>query len=87
MSRRPAVAETGNQVILYQGQLIDAVFHSSSSAATQDAVEVWGNAVPYLSGVDSPEGEEVPNYHSTASVPVLKRSTEPRPASSMSPVA
>ena len=32
-----AVAETGNQVILYQGQLIDAVFHSSSSAATQDA--------------------------------------------------
>ena len=59
-----AVAETGNQVILYQGQLIDAVFHSSSSAATQDAVEVWGNSVPYLQSVDSPEGEGVPNYES-----------------------
>ena len=24
---------------------------------------VWGNSVPYLVGVDSPEGENVPNYH------------------------
>ena len=48
-----AVAETGNQVILYQGQLIDAVFHSSSSAATQDAVEVWGNSVPRSAGLIS----------------------------------
>ena len=27
-----------------------------------DAVEVWGNPVAYLKSVDSPEGEEVPNY-------------------------
>lgn len=59
-----AVAETGNQVILYDGQLIDAVFHSSSAAATQDAVEVWGNDVPYLQSVPSPEGSDVPNYES-----------------------
>lgn len=59
-----AVADTGNQVILYNGQLIDAVFHSSSASATQDAVEVWGNSVPYLQSVDSPEGEGVPNYQS-----------------------
>ncbi|MFQ9917939.1 MAG: hypothetical protein ACLRWQ_17650 [Flavonifractor plautii] len=26
-------------------------------------MEVWGNAVPYLTSVDSPEGDEVPNYH------------------------
>ena len=57
-----AVAETGNQVILYDGQLIDAVFHSSSGDTTQDAVEVWGNSVPYLQSVASPEGEDVPNY-------------------------
>ena len=36
----------------------------SSTAATQDAVEVWGNGVPYLQSVDSPEGEGVPNYES-----------------------
>lgn len=59
-----AVAETGNQVILYDGQLIDAVFHSSSADATKDAVEVWGNSVPYLQSVSSPEGEGVPNYQS-----------------------
>lgn len=59
-----AVSDTGNQVILYNGQLIDAVFHSSSAAATQDAVEVWGNSIPYLQSVTSPEGEEVPNYES-----------------------
>ena len=63
-----AVAETGNQVILYDGQLIDAVFHSSSASATQDAVEVWGNSVPYLQSVDSPEGENVPNYQSQATI-------------------
>lgn len=59
-----AVAATDGQVILYEGSLITAVFHSSSGAGTQDAVEVWGNDVPYLHSVSSPEGEEVPNYHS-----------------------
>ena len=59
-----AVAETNNQVILYEGQLISAVFHSSSGETTQDAVAVWGNSVPYLQSVESPEGEEVPNFHS-----------------------
>lgn len=27
-------------------------------------MEVWGNSVPYLQSVDSPEGEGVPNYES-----------------------
>ena len=61
-----AVADTAGQVVLYEGQLIDAVFHSSSGDATLDAVEVWGGSVPYLQSVSSPEGEEVPNYHSEA---------------------
>ncbi len=61
-----AVADTDGMVILYDGQPIEAVFHSSNAGRTLDAVEVWGNSVPYLTGVDSPEGEEVPNYHTTA---------------------
>ena len=65
-----AVADTDGVAALYDGAPIQAVFFSSAAGRTVDAVEVWGNAVPYLSGVDSPEGEEVPNYHSTASVPV-----------------
>ena len=55
---------------LFQGQPIQAVFFSSAAGRTVDAVEVWGNAVPYLTSVDSPEGDEVPNYHSTVTVPL-----------------
>ena len=65
-----AISQTDGMVILYQGQPIQAVFFSSAAGRTVDAVEVWGNAVPYLTGVDSPEGEEdVPNYHSTVTIP------------------
>ena len=65
-----AVADTGNQVILYDGQLIEAVFHSSSGDATQDAMEVWGGSVPYLKSVSSPEGAEVPDYNSQKTMTV-----------------
>lgn len=60
-----AVAQTDGMAALYDGQLIDAVFFSSAAGKTVDAVEVWGSSVPYLTGVDSPEGDEVPNYRST----------------------
>lgn len=51
--------------ILYEGQPIQALFFSSARPArTVDAVAVWGNSVDYLKSVDSPEGDEVPNYHS-----------------------
>ena len=61
-----AVSATGGVIMTYEGQPIQAVFFSSADARTEDAVAVWGNAVPYLVGVDSPEGENVPNYHSEA---------------------
>lgn len=60
---RAAVAGTDGQIVTYEGQPIQAVFFSSAAGRTEDAVEVWGNSVPYLVGVDSPEGEDVPNYH------------------------
>lgn len=63
-----AVQETGTEVILYDSKLISAVFHSSSASQTLDAVQVWGNSVPYLVGVKSPEGDDVPNYHTEAKI-------------------
>ncbi len=57
-----AIAGTEGKVMYYDGALVNAVFHSSSGTATQGAVEVWGGSVPYLVGVPSPEGDEVPNY-------------------------
>lgn len=58
-----AVADTDGLLCLYNGQPIDAVFFSSSAGRTLDAAQVWGNDVPYLTAVDSPEGEEVPGWH------------------------
>ena len=59
-----AVAATDGQVILYDGQPILAVFHSSSAGQTKSAGTVWTEDLPYLCSVSSPEGEEVPNYYS-----------------------
>ena len=61
-----AIAETDGLGVLYQGEPIQAVFFSSAPGYTVDAVEVWGSSVDYLKSVASPEGEEVPNYHSQA---------------------
>ena len=63
-----AVADTDGYVLTYEGAPIQAVFFSSSNGSTADAAEVWGRALPYLVPVDSPEGDEVPNYRSTVTL-------------------
>ena len=63
-----AVAETDGQVLTYEEELIQAVFFSSSTHSTEDAAAVWGSSLPYLVSVESPEGEEVPNYRSTVTL-------------------
>ncbi|MEG2000481.1 MAG: stage II sporulation protein D [Evtepia sp.] len=69
---RDAVYATKSEVIRYQGELITAVFHSSSSGFTQDAVQVWGGDVPYLVSVESPEGQEVPNFTTKTTLPAAQ---------------
>ncbi len=63
-----AVADTDGQVLTWEGAPIQAVFFSSAAGYTADAEEVWGRSLPYLVPVDSPEGDEVPNYHSTVTL-------------------
>jgi stage II sporulation protein D len=46
-----AVNATAGQVITYGGQVIEAVFHSSSGGYTANAEDVWSNPVPYLKAV------------------------------------
>lgn len=65
---RNAVANTDALGVVYEGQPIQALFFSSAAGRTVDAIEVWGSAVDYLKSVDSPEGEEVPNYRSQVSL-------------------
>ncbi len=65
-----AVSATDGQVILYDGEAIAAFYFSSAPGSTLDGDEVFVSDLPYLVGVASPEGEEVPNYQTTVTVPV-----------------
>ncbi|MBE6972286.1 MAG: stage II sporulation protein D [Ruminococcaceae bacterium] len=63
-----AVAQTDGLCVTYEGKPIQALFFSSAPGSTVDAQAVWGRALPYLVSVDSPEGEEVPNYRSQLTI-------------------
>jgi len=58
-SERPstiaAVEETAGEVALYNGKAIDAIYSANSGGFTADAKEAWGNAVPYMQAVKSPD--------------------------------
>lgn len=54
-----AVLETQNEVITYQGNLINAFFHAHSGGKTEDICNIWGHEdLPYLKSVDGMESEE-----------------------------
>ena len=43
-----AIDATFGQVAMYQGRLIDAVFHTDSGGMTENSEDVWGAKIPYL---------------------------------------
>lgn len=59
-----AVDETKGEVITYNGEVISAVFHSTSSGKTESSKDVWGGDRPYLVSVESPGDELSPKYKS-----------------------
>ena len=65
---REAVEQTKGQILEYDGQPIVALFHSTSGGHTEDVENVYGNALPYLRGVESPGEESAPRYQRTISV-------------------
>ena len=56
-----AVDETNGMIITYNGNIIDAVYHSNSGGYTEDAVEAWGNNFPYLVAVEDDFSQGSPN--------------------------
>lgn len=50
---KEAVTSTKGVSVYYQGNYINALYHSTSNGKTEDASMVWGNSVPYLKSVDS----------------------------------
>ncbi len=59
---RQAVKETEGEVAYYNGEMIQALYHSSCGGKTEAALEVWGKEIPYLKGTKDPHCTEAPNY-------------------------
>lgn len=59
-----AATATSGEVLLYDGNLIDATYFSCSGGYTEAAVEVWGADVPYLQSRKSPGEENAARYQS-----------------------
>lgn len=65
-----AVSETRDEIILYDGKPINALFFSTSNGYTENSEDYWGDAVPYLRSVKSPWDVSLsPRYKETVKVP------------------
>lgn len=63
---RNAVSETKGEIMTYNSQPVNALFHSTSSGKTESSADVWGGDVPYLQSVESPGDLQSPKYNSSA---------------------
>lgn len=59
---RSAVTDTKGRVMVFNGELINAVFHSASHGYTERSADVWSGDIPYLQSVASPWDTECPDY-------------------------
>ena len=58
---RDAVRSTRGEFLAFEGEPILAAFHTTAGGQTAASEEVWGESLPYLKRVDSPD-EESPEY-------------------------
>jgi stage II sporulation protein D len=63
-----AVTETHGLIITYNGEPINAVFHSTSGERTASAKEVWGFDYPYLKSVACTWDQKSPRYQDTKEI-------------------
>lgn len=58
-----AVESTKDEVITYDGKIIEALYHSTSGGHTENNENVWFSVpYPYLRGVESPYEDKSPHY-------------------------
>ena len=60
-----AVNSTKGLYVTYNGQIIDAVYHSTSNGFTENSLEVWGYSIPYLKSVNSEWDKNASPYERT----------------------
>ena len=56
-----AVDETEGIVIKYNGEIVNATYHSNSGGYTEDCENVWGGSIPYLKAVNDEYSKDAPN--------------------------
>ena len=59
---KDAVNSTKGIYLTYNGNYIEAVYHSTSNGRTEDSSNVWGNSFPYLVSVDSVYDNSNPSF-------------------------
>lgn len=59
-----AVEKTDKLIMTYGGEVVSAVFHSTSSGKTERAADVWGEDIPYLQSIESEGDFYSPKYSS-----------------------
>lgn len=62
------VEATKGVIMTYNGDPVNAVFHSTSSGHTENSKDVWGGDIPYLVSVSSPGDETSPKYNSSVTL-------------------
>ena len=62
---KTAIAETSGEYLTYQGQIVNAMFFSTSVGQTENSEEVFVSALPYLRSVDSKWDQQSPAYTDT----------------------
>lgn len=63
-----AVNATRGKYMTYNGTYIEALYFSTSNGRTEDAINVWGNSIPYLKSVESPWDTKASAYFRTQRV-------------------
>lgn len=58
-----AVIETKGLYLTYNGNYIEAVYHSTSNGKTENSANVWSNSFPYLISVESPYDKLNPSFY------------------------
>ena len=67
---REAVAETSGEVVVYRGEPIEAVYHSTCGGRTEASHALWeGGKLPYLQSVSCPYCKHSPYYREKLMIP------------------
>ena len=64
---KQAINETEGEVMVYNEEIIDALFFSTAPGITENSEDVFSSSLPYLRSVESNWDKKAPNYESTKS--------------------